>query len=354
MEHKERVLKSLHHETTDRVPFFYRDIPEVEKRLLKDFQLNDREELLTFLDIDFRWVTPEYIGPPLENKVTGTKRDIWGVEYMYKEYSDDLGYWESVSHPLDQAETPEDLEAYPWPKLEWFDFSKMKQDLIRYKDYAIMTAPNDYASPGILQTPIQNLFGIEKAFMDMIVNPDLFEALVGKVMEFRLAFLDKMLGEADGGIDFFRIGDDFGAQNGMVMSPDLWRERIKPALHQLVEVGKKHGVHYYQHSCGAIRPIIPDFIEIGLEVLDPIQVTASGMDPAGLKKEFGDVLCFSGGVDEQHLLRVGSPAEVREGVKTLLDIMAPGGGYFLGPTHNFQTDIPTENIIAMYEAARLL
>jgi uroporphyrinogen decarboxylase len=351
MNHKERVLTSLRHEQPDRVPFFYRDIPEVEERLLKDLHLPDRDALLDYLDIDFRWVAPKYIGPPLENKETGTVRDIWGVENIYKIYSNDLGYWEPLCYPLADAETPEDLEDYPWPKMEWFDFSQIKGDIERYKDYAIMTAPG-FASPGLLQTPAQSLLGIEKTFMDMMVNPELFDALMKKILAFYVPFIDRMLEAADGGIDFQRIGDDYGGQHSLMMSPDLWRERVKPHLKQMVDVIKRHGVRYYQHSCGAIRQIIPDLIEIGLDVLDPIQVTAKGMDPAELKKEFGSVICFSGGVDEQLLLREGSPEDVRRGVKDLLSIMAPDGGYFIGPTHNFQTDIPTANILALYEAAR--
>ena len=153
-------------------------------------------------------------------------------------------------------------------------------------------------------------------------------------------------------IDFFRIGDDYGGQNNLLLSPELWRKRIKPALKSMADIAKKHKTYYYQHSCGSIRPLIPDFIEMGIDVLDPIQVTARDMNPTELKKEFGCKLCFSGGVDEQNLLRTGSTDDVRNYVKIFLDIMAPGGGFFIGPTHNFQIDIPTSNIIAMYKTAR--
>lgn len=350
MKPRERVIKSLKHEETDRVPLFYRDTPEIEKRLLNDLHLKNRDELLTYLDIDFRWVGPKYVGPPLENKDTGHRRDIWGVEYEYKKINNNLGYWETVKHNLKNVEKPEDLEDYTWPKLEWLDFSQLKDNLKKYKDFAIMTAPG-FSSPGILQYPIQNLLGQEKAFMDMLINPELFDAVVQKVLDFTLPCIDKMLSEADGGIDFFRIGDDYGGQDNMLLNPETWRKRIKPALKKMADLAKKHGAYYYQHSCGSIRPIIPDFIEIGVDVLDPIQVTANGMDPAELKKEFGDSICFSGGLDEQNLLRIGSVDDVRKGVKKLLDIMALGGGFFIGPTHNFQADIPNQNILAMYKAA---
>jgi uroporphyrinogen decarboxylase len=119
----------------------------------------------------------------------------------------------------------------------------------------------------------------------------------------------------------------------------------------MADTAKKYGAHYYQHSCGAIRDLIPSFIEAGVEVIDPLQVRASGMNPEELKKEFGQLVTFSGGIDEQELLPHGTPEMVRAEVRRMISIMAPGGGYFIGPTHNFQDDIPTENILAMYEAA---
>ncbi|MCX5637996.1 MAG: uroporphyrinogen-III decarboxylase, partial [Planctomycetota bacterium] len=159
--------------------------------------------------------------------------------------------------------------------------------------------------------------------------------------------------EAAGGrIDFFRIGDDFGTQNSLVMSPRMFRDIIKPALKAMADTAKKYGAYYYHHSCGAVRELIPDLIETGVDVLDPIQVQAAGMVPTELKAEFGQKICFSGGVDEQRLLPNGSPEDVRKGVFQLLEDMARGGGFFIGPTHNFQADIPTANILAMYDAAR--
>jgi uroporphyrinogen decarboxylase len=172
------------------------------------------------------------------------------------------------------------------------------------------------------------------------------------VLDFRLPFIDCMLAAAGDRIDFCRIGDDYGSQNGLLISPEMWKHRIGGALGAMARVAKGHGAYYYHHSCGAIRALIAELIGSGVDVLDPVQVKAAGMIPSELKAEFGDRLCFSGGLDEQDLLPRGTPDEVREGVFRLLDDMAPGGGFFLGPTHNFQDDIPTGNIVAMYDAAR--
>lgn len=351
MTHRERVMAAVRHEEPDRVPLFYRDVPEVRTRLMEDLRCPDFETLLQHLDIDFRWVGPEYVGPPLEDESTGRRRDIWGVEYEYVPFSETAGYWETAGHPLADCDDPAALGDYAWPELEWFDFSTLVDQAAACEDYAIMTAPG-VPSDGILQFPIQCLVGPEKSFLDMAMNPRFFDALVRRVLDFRLPFIDRMLAAAGDRIDFCRIGDDYGSQNGLLIGPEMWKHRIGGALREMAGVASRHGAHYYHHSCGAVRALIGELIDIGVDVLDPVQVKAAGMIPAELKAEFGDHLCFSGGLDGQDLLPRGSPADVREGVFRLLDGMAPGGGFFLGPTHNFQDDIPTENIVAMYDAAR--
>lgn len=351
MTHRERVLTALSHREPDRVPLFYRDVPEVEQRLLRDLALKDREELLRHFDIDFRWISPRYIGPPLSDDRTDRRRDIWGVEYQFTKFSDSAGYWEAVTHPLAGVTEPEALKDYQWPSLEWFDFSTMGDQVTRFDDYAIMTDVG-FSSPGIFQVPIQPLVGMENSLMDIVVNPSFFKALVGHVLDFLLPFVDRMLGAAEGRMDFFRIGDDFGTQRGLLLSTAHWREFLQPAYRSLKEIAEERGAYVFFHSCGAVRRLIPDMIETGVDVLGPLQVKAAGMDPAGLKRDYGDRICFSGGVDEQELLPKGTPAEVKLQVHRLMDTMAPGGGFFIGPTHNFQDDIPTANIVAMYEAAR--
>jgi len=186
----------------------------------------------------------------------------------------------------------------------------------------------------------------------MAANPELIAALAEAILGFQVPLIENMMQAGGGRIDFFRIGDDYGTQRGLLLSPAMYRQHFQSSLRTMSEVARRHGAFYYHHACGAVRQLIPDLIETGVDVLDPIQVKAAGMDPAELKAEFGDRLCFSGGVDEQELLPHGTPEDVRRGVHALCDAMAPGGGFFIGPTHNFQDDIPTENIVALYEAAR--
>jgi len=346
---RERVLQAVRHQEPDHVPLFYRDVPDVAARLCRDLVVSSRDELLAKLDVDFRWVEPPYIGPALVNQQTEHRRDIWGVEYSWIEAGHG-GQWEPVEFPLEHIEDVAALADYPWPKLEWFDFNAVDAQLERYRDYATMTAPG-VASPGVLNT-IQSLLGMERAMIDMLVNPDFFHALTERILEFNLAFIERFYAVAGNRITFFRIGEDYGTQRGLLFGKPQWNEFIRPTLLEMSRLPKRNGSLYYQHTCGSVRELIPDLIEIGVDVLDPLQVKAAGMVPSELKTGFGQRLCFSGGVDEQELLPHGTPEQVACAVRELIDTMSPGGGFFLGPTHNFQADIPTANIVAMYQAAR--
>ena len=340
----------MQHQEPDRVPLFYRDVPEVEERLLRDLNLTGREELLRCLEIDFRWVEPDYTGPTLGDPDGGVLRDIWGVEFRYTAFNEQDGYWEASNPPLAECRHISDLDQYPWPKIEWFDFSTLSDKVQQYDDYAIMTA-GGHASPGILLT-LQNMMGIQKAWTDLVMNPELIEAAIDYIVSFQSVYTERMFEAAGGRIDFFRMGDDFGGQNGLLMSRECWLRLFQQPLMKLAKIAKSCGAYYYHHSCGAIRELIPDLIETGVDVLDPVQVKAKGMVPSELKGKFGRSLCFSGGVDEQELLPNGTPDQVKDSVHSLLNIMARDGGFFIGPTHNFQVDIPTENILALYRAAQ--
>jgi hypothetical protein len=338
----------MRHETTDRVPLFYRDVPSVEQRLLNDLGLADREALLRYLDIDFRWVAPKYVGPPLELE-NGNVRNIWGVEFQYENQGRG-GYWAVVEFPLKDAHDPAQLDDYPWPTLDLYDFSNLMADAAAHADYAVMTAPG-VPSPGIMSVT-QDLIGMERMLLDPLTNPAFYEVLIEKVLAFNVPFVERMFEAADGGIDFFRIGDDYGGQSGLLLSVDQWQQWYAPGQKAMSDAARKHGAWYYHHSCGGVRNLLPGFIDLGVDVLDPIQIQAVGMEPEALKRDFGDRLVFSGGIDEQQVLPHATPDEVAAEVTRMCDILGQNGGYFVGSTHNFQEDIPTENILAMYDAAR--
>lgn len=351
MTSKERVLKALNHEEPDRVPFMYRDVPEVRKRLKADLKLSTDDELFEYLGIDFRWVAPKYIGPAPDDPETGYRKDYYGVQYQYTKFSETAGYWNMVNPPLKDVNDPKVLEDYPWPDLDCWDFSGLEEECKKYEHYAIMTAPGILSSPGLLQSVIQPLIGVERSLTEMYINPEFLEILINKILDFQCKYVEKMMSSANGKINFFRIGDDFGTQQGLLMSLESINKFFLPGFKIMADIAKKYDAHYYHHSCGSIRDIIPGLIEIGVDVIDPIQVNAYGMDPSELKRYFGDIITLSGGIDEQEILPFGSPEKIRNEVLRIIDIMAPGGGYFLGPTHNFQDDCPIENILAMYLTA---
>ena len=154
------------------------------------------------------------------------------------------------------------------------------------------------------------------------------------------------------GVDILWCGDDFGGQQGMLLDPDTWRRIFKPRIRFMFEAFRKAspGIKLAWHSCGSIGPIIPDFIELGLDILNPIQPLARGMDPVCLKENFGRDLVFFGGIDVQELLPHGSPAKIRDEVKRRIEILGKDGGYIVAPAHNIQPDTPVENVSALFEA----
>jgi uroporphyrinogen decarboxylase len=168
--------------------------------------------------------------------------------------------------------------------------------------------------------------------------------------DFYLDFFDRMLTAANGRIDILRTADDLGTQRGLFFSPEMFRTFIKPRLKKLVDMTHSHGVKFLFHSCGAIRPLIEDLIEIGVDILDPLQAAADGMEPQALKNAYGDRICLHGGICTQYLLPGGTPEEVRCEVRRRLDILGRGGGFILAPCHVLQADVPTENILAMSDA----
>ncbi|MGQ1890547.1 uroporphyrinogen decarboxylase family protein [Thermophagus sp. OGC60D27] len=349
MNHKERVLAALSHEEPDRVPVFYWAVPEFTEKMISQMGFSDMDELLDYLDIDFRWVEPDYIGPQLINREIGVKKDIWGVDYKLVGHGD-LRYWEVVKFPLQGITDPAYLEDYPWPTTDLFDFSTLSDQCEKYKNYAVMTAPG-YSSPGLFRI-IQRLVGRDSFLEVMMYNPRFFSVLVEKVTRFYEAFIHDFFEVAKDRVDLIRVADDFGAEGGLIISNDTWNQYCKPAIEKFISIPNDLGVKFYMHSCGGVRKLIPEFIALGADVLDPIQTRAAGMAPDGLKKDFGQMISFSGGLDEELLLRKGTPHRIKEGVKELLNIMAPGGGFILGPSHKLKVETPVENVIAMYEAVK--
>jgi uroporphyrinogen decarboxylase len=343
----DRVLSAVRHQESDRVPRFYRATAGVTQRLTAHFGVSDLNGLLEKLRVDFRFIETPYIGPFMTPDAEGRWTDIWGVPRRTVATATG-SYAEAAYYPLADARTPADIRAHRWPETNWFDFTTVREQMKRHANYATMPAGGIACDSPLSILP--ELRGMEELMIDLVERREMFQAAVGEMMRVRREFLRAFLPHAKG-LTFMRVGEDFGSQNGLLFSPRVWDECVRPYFRELVKQAHSHGSLFYLHSCGGIRDLIPRLIAEGVDVLDPVQVRATGMEPAGLKRDFGDRIAFCGGVDLQQLLSRGTPEEVSREVKSLIRIMSPGGGYILGPTHNLQSDVATSNIEAMYVAA---
>jgi len=194
--------------------------------------------------------------------------------------------------------------------------------------------------------------GLARFLMDLVECPDIAEAISRRATQFYKQRAMRAVEESKGKIDIVYSGGDVGTQRGMMLAPELWRRHVKPYSTELIRPFKDMGLITMYHSCGSIVPVIEDLIGMGLDVLDPIQPLAHGMDAASLKRRFGDRLAFHGGVDVQRLLPYGTPGQVRKEVMRLMETLGGDGGYIVCPAHAIQPDTPPENVVALYETAR--
>jgi uroporphyrinogen decarboxylase len=229
------------------------------------------------------------------------------------------------------------------------DIRRRAQLLHETTDYAVMVA----FGANLLEWG-QYLCRMDQFLMDLAADRRKAEALLDKLLESHLAGLEKLLPAVDGYVQIIQMGDDFGTQNALQISPRLYREVFKPRQKLIYEtVRKKSNLRIFLHSCGAIADIIPDLIEIGVEAINPVQTSAHGMDPARLKKEYGKDLTFwGGGCDTQRMLPEGTPAEIRAHVKERMGLLSPGGGFVFTQIHNIMPHVPPANIAAMVAAVR--
>lgn len=367
MTSRARLLAALAHEMPDRVPMDLGATPDstmilpgyerlkqhlgmaspsrIVNRMMQAVEVE--EPVLQALGIDTRGVYPQ-APPPLI--LEGDRyRDEWGVERMRPAGA---LYYDQVSYPLSGEITERDIARYPWPDPDNPVRTRGVGEAVRRirqdTEYAVvLNLPSAFVHTS------QYLRGFEDWFMDLAFNRRLLGILFDAVMEVNLGICRNLLKAAGDGVDVVFTADDLGFQGGLMMAPDLYRDVIKPrhrrylqAIHELTPA------KVLFHTCGSVVDIMDDLIELGVDILNPVQVSAAGMDPATLKQVWGDRLCFWGGIDTQHLLPRGSVEEVRAGVERQIGILGRGGGYVLGAVHNIQPDVPPENVVALFRHAR--
>ncbi len=351
MQPYERIVSAVEHRRGDRPAIDYQATPEFDDAIKGHLGIKDKEELLDYLGVDIRRVSGRYVGPGDTTGapgVTEAGRDYWGV--VWKPMVNKFGTYNEIAYcPLGEATTVAEIEEYSWPSVDWFDFSHLKDEIDRINDkrgYAIQ-----FFAGGAFESPWY-MRGLERFLLDLAQCPDIAECISSHVSSFYKERAMRAIEASEGRLDIIGSGGDLGTQRGMMLSPDLWRKHVKPYSSELITTFKDMGFITYYHSCGGILPVIEDFIEMGLDILDPIQPKAAGMDAETLAAKFGGRITFHGGVDEQELLPNGSVEDVQRETRRLIEILGRDGGYIVCPAHALQPDTPVENALAMYEAAK--
>ncbi|MBI3945862.1 MAG: hypothetical protein HY321_08075 [Armatimonadetes bacterium] len=344
---KERVLTAFARREPDRVPIDYGANPGIDLRLKQHYGVapGDDEGLRQALGVDFRGVGGRYAGPRLHEDVGDRKVSNWGVHRRYVRHESG-GYWDYCDFPLKDADE-ETIANWPMPSPDHYDFSGVAEACERYRPYAI----NGSGGFGDIINGNGFLRGMEQTLIDLVTDDPAGLLLADRRMAIQLEITRRALEAAKGGVDFIWLGEDLGTQIGPLISLQTFRKHIRPRYLPFCDLARTYGVPVMIHCCGSSSWAFNDFIEMGIQVVDTLQPEAKEMSPAYLKKTYGDRLAFHGCISTAGPVAYGSVADVRENCRETLEIMMPGGGYCFAPTHALQDNSPTENVVAMYEAA---
>ena len=350
MDSRERTFLAIEHKMGDRIPIDFWASASMIRKLERSLGI-PYDQFLDRHDVDLRYIAgPEYVGPPL-----GPDKDIWGVERTTVDVQLGDGtesYREVVESPLASATCVEDIECYPaWPSPEWFTYDVIEAqcDAIRAQGRVVVFMGDRLNRVAQLK-PAMYLRGLENIYVDLAMRPQIAQAIIDRIRSFYLAYLERILHAAKGKVDIILTGDDFGSQNGMLISPGMWRTFIKPGFIEFIGLIRHYRAKTMHHTCGSVVEIIPDMIECGLDVLQSLQPEAANMSLSSLKSRFGDRLCFHGGVSIQRTMPFGTPDEIRKKVLQIADLVKPGGGYIWCTAHNIQADTSVENVQALLQA----
>lgn len=349
MTSKERVLTAFHHQQPDRVPLGYNANPEIDQALLRHFGLKagDIEGLLQRLGADFRGVGPGYVGPKLHADYGDRKVDDWGMRRRWVEHETG-GYWDFCDWPLANA-TLEEVEAWPMPSPDHFDYAGIADKCRRLADKALIAG---HAGIGDIINSSGMLRTMEQVLVDLVTDDPAGLRLIDRKLEIHLEMMDRWLAAGKGAFDILWMGEDLGTQIAPLISPETYRKHIRPRHQRFIDLARHHGVMVVFHCCGSSSWAFEDFIAMGVNVADTLQPEAANMSPAYLKAKFGGRLGFHGCISTAGPVAYGSVQDVIDNVRSTLAVMMPGGGYALAPTHSLQSNSPTENVLAMYEAAK--
>lgn len=342
MTHKDRALAPFLRKCMDRYPMWYGAASEVTKNIASVLSAQSEDEALyDIFGIDYKTIRPKFIGKPFERNEDGSIDTEWGIRRGGAHYG------QALNHPMACFDSVAQVERYPFPDPDKYDVTITESELKSAEGYCLIGgtwAPFFHDSA--------ELAGMEKLFIDMYFNPAFVQAIIEKCFEFYFE-LDRRVFACNEGIDMYFIGNDFGSQKQLLLSPEMWREFYKPYMEKLIRQARDNGCVTAVHSCGSISEIIPDLIEIGADAINPIQVSAANMQPEKLVEEYGSDIVFFGGIDAVEILQFESERRVREETRRAIDIMGKHGRYIVAASHDYiLPEVPVRNIIAMFDEAK--
>jgi len=351
MDSRERVLTAFARSQPDRVPIGFAGVNEkIKERLTDYFKLNpdDMEGLLRNLGVDLRGVFPVYNGIRLHKEVPGRQVDPeYGIRTRWVEHHDG-GYWDYCDFPLRDADEQRVAE-WPMPSPDNYDYDIVVENCKRHSPHAVYLGG---AGLACIMNTAGFFRGMEQVFVDLATDDPAGLLLIDRFMSIQYEVTRRALEKAYGMIDFLWIGEDLGSQNSPLIGTHIFKKHIKPRHKKFIELAKSCNLPVMMHTCGSSSWAYEDYIEMGVNVMDTLQPEAKDMSPSYLKKRFGDRLAFHGCISTAGPLAYGTEQDVIDNLRSTLEIMMPGGGYCMAPTHSIQDNTPVENVITLYHAAR--
>jgi uroporphyrinogen decarboxylase len=380
---RERVRTALRHTDPDRVPADFLATPEIWERLVERLELDTQavgesaycdptwEAVLRHFEVDCRIISyDQFCAPPssvLHEEATvdwwgalnrSTPNRMWRQRTPSGEYYDIWGhhlrivpnpsgaYEEYASWPLSKAMSVDEVKNHPWPEPSWWDFSPLPQ-LLAWLDQGEQCHVR-FRVGSVFEIAWQ-LRGMQELLMDLALDPGISLYIMDRLAEVYTEITRQVLEIAGERLDMVYFYDDIATQHSLMISPDLWRKHLRPRHEQIIEVAKAYDKPVMYHSDGSVYPLIPELIDMGVDLLNPIQPDAKDMEPQRLKGEFGDRLSFHGGIDIVKTLPYGTVKDVQAEVQQRVDVLGKGGGYVLAGSHHIQPDTPVDNVLAMYD-----
>ncbi len=381
---RERVKTALGHVEPDRVPVDFLATPEIWRKLVEHVKPDTGsvgeseffdpawEAILRHFEIDCRLLAyDQFCSPPdsvlhkgakidwwkamsrsVPNRMwrqqlpDNTLCDIWGHHIKILEHPSGGAYEEFASWPLDGAASVENLKSYPWPDPDWWDFSPLPgiiKQLDEHREYHIR-----FRIGSVFEIAWQ-LRGMEKFLLDLSTDPGIALYIMDRLTEAHVENTRRVMELAGDRMDMLYFYDDVATQQSLMISPRMWRKHIRPRQAQIIEVAKSYNTPVMYHCDGAIYRLIPELLDMGIDLLNPIQADIPDMEPQRLKDEFGERLCFHGGIDIIKTLPLGTPQEVAAEVRERIRVLGKSGGYILASSHHIQADTPLKNILTMYD-----